>query len=424
MFGAVGSRGLALLASIITARLLGKASFGEFGILQNTALMFGSFASFGMGLTATKYVAEYRISEPARAGRVIGMTSLIAWGAGLLMAIGVAIAAPWIATRTLAAPELGGLLRLSTLCVLFNVVSDAQLGSLSGLEAFKRRSMVQLWGSVCSFPCALVGVYLAGLTGAVAGLAASQGLIVLLNAIAIRSEAAAAGVPIRWDFSAHELKIFTGFSFPTLLGGLVYIPAIWLANTIVVNQSNGYLEMGGFSAADRWRTAIMFIPGLLGGVALPMLANLRSQNDTARHRRVLLANVRLSFICALGAAAPIALGSYWIMAAYGSSFIGGHWNLVGLCVVAVVSATSWILVQSIVSEGRMWMLLMLNITWALLLVGFCWFLRGNGAMALVVAYLVAETARLGLLLLLFAKKSEVLPAAKSGSVQSPAVSTS
>src|SRR5580704_10296000 len=65
------SRFLALLASIIIARLLGKETFGQLGILQSTLEMFGSVTAFGMGLTSTKYIAECRKSDPAKAGRII-----------------------------------------------------------------------------------------------------------------------------------------------------------------------------------------------------------------------------------------------------------------------------------------------------------------------------------------------------------------
>src|SRR6266496_383991 len=65
--GAVISRALSLLASVVTARVIGREMFGEFGIIQSTLCMFGTFAEFGMGLTANKYVAEYRKRSPVRA---------------------------------------------------------------------------------------------------------------------------------------------------------------------------------------------------------------------------------------------------------------------------------------------------------------------------------------------------------------------
>ena len=64
LLGTVVSRGLSLASSVFVARWLGKESFGEFGVLQTTVGMFAVFAGFGMGLTATKHVAELRQATP------------------------------------------------------------------------------------------------------------------------------------------------------------------------------------------------------------------------------------------------------------------------------------------------------------------------------------------------------------------------
>lgn len=53
----VAARLLALTASILAVRLLGKGGFGELGIIQTTIGMFGTLAGFGLGLTATKHIA-------------------------------------------------------------------------------------------------------------------------------------------------------------------------------------------------------------------------------------------------------------------------------------------------------------------------------------------------------------------------------
>ena len=59
MAGAVISRGLMLAAWVLVARMLGKTGYGELGMIQSTVGMFGVFAGFGFGLTATKHVAEF-----------------------------------------------------------------------------------------------------------------------------------------------------------------------------------------------------------------------------------------------------------------------------------------------------------------------------------------------------------------------------
>ncbi len=52
--GSLVARGAGLLTAIMVGRILGKDGFGELGLVQSTVGMFGTFAGFGMGLTANK----------------------------------------------------------------------------------------------------------------------------------------------------------------------------------------------------------------------------------------------------------------------------------------------------------------------------------------------------------------------------------
>jgi O-antigen/teichoic acid export membrane protein len=77
--GSLVSRVLALAAAVLVARVLGKASYGELGMVQTTIGMFGTLAGFGMGTTAAKFVAEFRTTDPMKAGKIISLSSLISW---------------------------------------------------------------------------------------------------------------------------------------------------------------------------------------------------------------------------------------------------------------------------------------------------------------------------------------------------------
>jgi len=392
--GTVISRLLALAAGIVAAHVLGKVAFGELGILQSTLSMFATFATFGVGLTATKHVAEYRKTDPERAGRVIAISYLVALVSGCAIVLLMVVTAPLVATSCLGAPHLAGMVALSSVALLLLVLNEAQVGALSGLEAFRRRSTIQANAGLAAFPITVAGVYFFGLTGAVCALALTSGVLVVLNYQGIRKEAAQAGIPIRWDGLRSEMGLIWRFNLPTLLCGSVYVPSMWVANLLMVNGPGGYAEMGLFSAADRWRTAIMFLPALLGGVALPMLSSLAGNSSARQFQKLFRANVAISFLLSLAAAVPIAALSPWIMRSYGLAFSEGSWVLVILCATAVMHAAYWIIGQSLVSKGRVWTIFRLNLGWALLLLGSIWFLRHHGAKGLATSYLVADGFRL------------------------------
>lgn len=394
LVGTFFSRGLALVASVFVARILGKETFGEYNIIQSTLMMFVTFATFSMGLTATKHIAEFRNTDPERAGRIAALSTLIATLTGSAAAILMIATAPLIANHLLSAPELIGYIRLCGVALAFTVVNEAQRGTLSGLEAFKRRSRIDVIATGCSLPVTIAAVYFFGLTGAVASLILLNVLTFCLNTDGIRREARSAGIPIVWNKLYSEVGILWRFSLPALLAGAIYVPAMWTANVILVNAPNGYAEMGLFGAADRWRTAITVLPSLLGGVTLPILSSLHAEGRTEQYRSMVWRNVKMTLGVSLCVAGPIALLSPWIMAAYGSDFEDGKQVLVVSCAVATIYATYWIMGQSFISRGKVWMNFRLNVVWAVILLMGAYHLQQKGALGLATAYLIAESVRL------------------------------
>lgn len=133
MAGAVISRGLMLVATVLVARMLGKTGYGELGMIQSTVGMFGVFAGFGLGLTATKHVAEFRQSDPDRAGRIIGLSGLFAMLTGGLMVLGLFIFAPWLAEHIINAPHLAGVLRIGAIILFISALNG---GFTTGSDVF------------------------------------------------------------------------------------------------------------------------------------------------------------------------------------------------------------------------------------------------------------------------------------------------
>jgi O-antigen/teichoic acid export membrane protein len=99
LFGSIISQGLILIASILIARILGKSTYGEFSIIRSTLSMFAVFGGLGIGMTATKYVAEFKFKDNQKAGRIIGLSTLIAIVSGFLIAILIIFLSPFLSKR-------------------------------------------------------------------------------------------------------------------------------------------------------------------------------------------------------------------------------------------------------------------------------------------------------------------------------------
>lgn len=391
MAGAVISRGLMLVASIVVARLLGKTGFGELGVIQSTVGMFGVFAGFGLGLTATKHVAELRLSDPARAGRIIGISSLFASITGGLMAGGLFIFAPWLAENTINAPHLADALKIGAVILFISALNGAQTGALAGFEAFRTIAYVNLFVGLLSFPILIAGAYFGGLTGAVWALAINLCVNWLLNHLALRRVAASNSVPFSLRQCTREWPVLWRFSLPAALSGAMVGPINWVCAAILVNQPGGYGEMGIFNAANQWRIAILFIPGMVGQIVLPMLSSLNNPVDRRQYIKVLKYNAFLNGGAALIIASIIATFSYPIMKFYGPGFEEGFWVLICLAFTSVLMALNSVIGQAIASQGKMWTGFLFNAWWGIAIIIFATLLiyKGYGAGGLAAANLTA-----------------------------------
>ncbi len=392
MAGTATAQALNLLSSILVARLLGKAVFGGLGMILSTVGMFGTLAGLGLGLTGTKYIAEFRASDPERAGRIIGMAGVTAFISGILISGILFGIAPYLAARTLSAPALGLELRISCGMLLFSAMNGNQIGALAGFEAFKTIAKVNLLQGFLNFPLLVGGAYWGGLPGIVAAYTATSALAFLINRQALRWECRRAKVPIVYSNLGRELPILWKFSLPALLSGIMVSPVMWLANTFLVNQPNGYQEMGIFSAANQWRVSLLFIPTVLGQVVMPMMSNTLGAGARSSARKLLLVSILTNFVVIVLPAIIIGILSPWIMSQYGEGFRQG-WPVLIMCLIyAGVLAVLTPVGNIIAASGRMWVGLFMNLGWATALLVSVSLLIERGALGLASSYAIAYAA--------------------------------
>lgn len=394
LIGAIIAQGLGLLASVAVARLLGRERYGELGIIQSTLAVFAAFTSSAMGLTATKYVAELRFVDPQRTGRIIGLSTYVAAGAGVLLATALWGLAPNLASGALNAPHIVTGIQLASIALFFNSISSVQTGILSGLEAFNAIARLNLWRGLLNFPVMFWGAWRWNLEGAVAalGLVALTG--VLMNGWMLGKELSRAKIPVHRRALLHDWRILSDFSLPAFLSSILVVAASWMANTMLVKQPGGYGEMGIFNAANQWRIAILFIPNAISQPMLPMLAELYGLKESRRFLVLLKTNLFIVFTSTLLAASGVAVASRWIMGAYGAEFSRGELVLIVLSFSTVLSASLAVTGSAILSMGKMWHGFALNCIWAIAFLTTFSVLVGHSALGLSVSYLVSYVVHL------------------------------
>ena len=387
--GTVFSQGAVLVGYILVARLLGKEEFGAFGIIQNTAGTLGILAGIGSGMTCTKYVAQFRSTDPQRCGRIIGLGLLVS--AVLAAALGAALYAfsPWLASRTLAAPGLAPELRTAALFLFATALTGAQNGVLAGLEAFQRSARLSAIRGGITIVLMAAAAQAWGLHGTVWSLAMAACIGCGIGQYELQKACAATGIRVCLGNVHGDMALVWSFSIPASLAGAMTGPAMWLAYAVLVNQPGGYGQMGIFAAANHWRNALLFLPNVIGQPLLPVLSDLHGRSPS-EFRRVLWATMATIGAATTLLAIPIVLGASWIMGLYGPGFRSFGPTLSLLAASAVPAACSSVVGQGIAGAGRIWSGFALNLIWAGMLLGMTVLLAsGYGATGLSTAFLCA-----------------------------------
>jgi O-antigen/teichoic acid export membrane protein len=389
---AVVARGSNLAALAICARVLGRVEFGQVAVIQSTVGMFAPLASLGLALTTTKFVAEYREHSPERAGRIIALSLAAGAFAGMLMTGALILLAPVLAAKGFADPNLRKQLVESSGLLFLGVIEAVQSGALTGLEAYSRIAKLSAWGGLLSIPVTALLAYQYGTSGAIAGLTLSLAISCLLNGFMLRAECRRCQIPITLAGCASEKGILFSFSFPAYVSGIVVAPVSWLSTVILVQQANGFAELALFSAADRFRYILIFIPLAVSRIAMPALSRFRAERNHNAYRSAFAWNLGFSLLATVPAALLCALFSPRLLSIFGESFAQGWPVLTLMAISAIPTVLNTQLGAALLSNGKAWARTGVDILLAITFLGAAQFAvpRWN-AVGLAGAFLFAYT---------------------------------
>lgn len=388
LFSSIVSQGLMVLASIVAARILGKLQFGELGMIRSTVNMFSVFAGFGLGLTATKFISEYRINDIGKTGRIIGLTIIFAVIIGLLISFSIILLAPMLANKTINSPNLVLEIRLGAAILFFTSINGALTGILAGFEAIKSIAKVNFFVGIFSFPIQIILTLKWGLEGSIIGFGLNFFILFIFNILTVYKICRQYGVIILFKNAFDEFSIIYKFSLPALLSGLMVNPVTWACNALLVNKPNGYSELAVFDAANQWRSSILFIPLALSQIVLPLLSD--SENNHS-FKKIIKLNIIFNLIISLILSLILSLFSLLIMSSYGPSFINGQPVLIVLAFSAIFISINNVIGHAIVSKGNMWVGFLFNFIWGMILL-ICTYIfvnLGYGAIGLAYSFLIS-----------------------------------
>ncbi|MFV0536925.1 MAG: oligosaccharide flippase family protein [Dysgonomonas sp.] len=403
VFGNVIAKGLSLIAGIVVARLLGKDIFGEYGMIKNTLATMAIFSTFGLGYTATKYVAEFKNVSASVVSQVIKYSTKITLCTSGLMAVIIFVFANYISNTILKAPDLGISLKLTAIWVVFNALTTTQIGILSGFGSFKGMARVNTYIGVFIFFFSIILTYLWGLEGALFTLLLGQMLNFYLNYRLVKKNEKEIDVKVESSLSLVSIPDLLKFSFPVALQEVLFSITGWVVSLLLVRLST-YGELGSYSAALQWYILVLYIPGVLRNVVLTHLSE--NLNNDKIYSKILNRILLINFLSTLIPFIIIFAFSGFIASFYGTSF-QGIGLLISLATLnAIPACLSNVYAQAYMSKGKNWLMLVLRLIRDVSFIGISYYLIVNnsgddGAMNLVIASLITSALFLFLVVIIY-----------------------
>jgi O-antigen/teichoic acid export membrane protein len=316
----------------------------------------------GLPLTATKFIAEHRATSLSDAFQFASTALTLASILGSVVALGSFFMARVLSTYALGAPHLSHDIALGSGYILFSAISSVQVGVLIGLEEFRGTTILSIARAVLQIILMISGSHYWGLGGAIIGMTVAEGVTVVIAVNVLKGVARSSGHEISAGLSNwKDAKSLLSFSLPAFLASLVTQPAIWLSSILVVRQSAGFVALGIFNAADRYRQLLIFLPVTLSPIALALLSNLHGAKNNQDYRRVLRWNLLVTLLFVLLPSLLLMGFASRAMGLFGEEYRAGALTLVILSGSALFVALNTALGQSLVSTGQIWWRFVLDV---------------------------------------------------------------
>jgi O-antigen/teichoic acid export membrane protein len=384
------------IAMVLVARILGKETFGDFGLVQSTAVTFVTFSGFGLGVTATKYIAELVHTDKLRTGRIIGLNYLFTFFSSAIVAIIFYFSVPWICEANIGAVHLINEIRWVALLLFLMTFMSIQLGIMSGFQDFKGQATATFIVGVLSIPAYIIGTKLGNLHGAVLGLLVVTAINVLINSIFIFQNTRKLGIRYSFWDAYKELPILWKFSFPTMLCTIVYSGIFWVCQMMLRATPNGDAELGIFFAGLSIWSILMFIPMKLCSVMLSMLSEFHGMNNHRRFRKTVTLHFLINIFVVGIFVIPVAIFSKQIMTLFGDDFANGYGTLLLLCLFAGLYIIGNNVDQIVLSQGKAWLAFVYCVLGSIVTITTCYYLITTnwGSLGLTLAMVAGHLTRM------------------------------
>lgn len=388
----ISTQGTTFVINIVIANMLGRAVYGKYASIVGTLLPLSLLAQLATGYTITRYLAELSVSDKQRAGRVVGLCSMVATVSAVVASVALAAFAPFLAGTVFKSPDLTLPAIIGALFLAFSINTGYQMGVFAGLGSYRQLGILCLVTVPVIVAVCAGCTWMWGLNGAIFGLSLGAMFRWIVIRYFMSRELAKHDIHPDYRNFRQERAVFVKFALPAALTGFTMAPAPWLGNVALARQPHGFSQIAVYSASMMIMTMVLFIPRIADRVAMTMINQQKGAGDERGSRRLYLLNVGLTFGISVGGGALAALFGPAVLRLFGKAFMAdGYGVLLILLGAGILEATTMAICQLLQSNERMWtMTLGVNLPRDASFASLAFVFAHQGAVGLAKAYLASQ----------------------------------
>lgn len=371
------ARGTLVVSAIILARNFDTAGFAAYSYFQLTISMLTSCTAMGMGVTASRYFAEYAGKNHDRANPPLAtlwlLSAFLACIAGCIVLI---------LPASIISPDLAVSRWMMALGVVVLSLNIVPAGGILGLERYKDAAIISGLSAIMTLMvvsyAASVGSPTMGMVAIVIG-----SLIQFLGqTILIVREI---GLPaLMQTFSTDTVATILGFAGPMFGVSILTASGTWIVGRIILSTQAGEYSFSLYVIGMQWFSLAMLLPGIFSRVVFPILVRYAvSEVLEVKDKSIKL--LRTASMASVGIASIatvfVALFSPWIIDLYGPKFGSISTVILAFSAIAILGAPANIIGNALVARDNQNLWLMFTLVTSSILVASCYLAIDMGVWA-------------------------------------------
>ena len=370
--GSVIARLCGVLIGILIARTLGSSSLGLYAIVQSTIGLYATFFGLGLGLTATKMIAQHYVNSPELIGRILGLLFLTLVLSIVLGSSIYYLSLPILVKNIYSIPDLMDLLQIGIFWFAFMTLSQFIESVLVGFQAFKSQMFIT---SILSFLNLIVVLFIVLIVrnNILQNLIIGGAIISFVQSVLLIRFASKELIKYKTKLSLNNVQslvrpVLFDFSTPAFIGKMMEQPLSWVSILLLVKLGTGISNVGGLNVINNIKAWILYFPAMLVNVLVPILTDIYHTKEKDVFQRTLALNQKFLWLTTLPVLVfLVAVIRLLIKLLFGDSY-SEFWHSGALLLAwAVLIPINEINDRAMISVGKMWLSLSFRIIYMLLL---------------------------------------------------------